>query len=104
MRAGIRGGKDEGEGGEDGPPLGTVGAVASSAESAADAPTPAASTRIGQTLCGGVSAGRQYSMTGDDRARGTASRGVARQSALLEAPACKVDNPLMQDGFYVAIC
>jgi hypothetical protein len=60
--------------------------------------------KIDQTLCGGVGAGRQYSMTGDDRARGTASRGLARQSALLEAPACKVDDPLMQEGCYVAIC
>ena len=43
-------------------------------------------------------------MTGDDRARGTASRGLARQSALLEAPAFKVDHLIIQDGCYVAIC
>ncbi len=38
------------------------------------------------------------------RARGTASRGLARQSALLEAPAFKVDHPLIQDGRCVVIC
>ncbi len=62
-------------------PTGTVGAAARSAESAADAPPqlpPPESTGRRHVAVRRVGAGRQYSMTGGDRARGTASRRLAR--------------------------